>query len=41
MPYVTSNHNYNPYITIPLTPIPELPITNLVIPGLHQQNATL
>ena len=41
MPYFTSNHNYNPYITIPLTPSPEPPIPNLVIPGLHRQNATL
>ena len=41
MPYFTFNHNYNPYITIPLTPSPEQPIPNLVIPGLYRQNATL
>ena len=41
IPYFSSNHNYNPYITIPLTPSPEQPIPNLVIPGLHRQNATL
>ena len=37
----TGNHNYNPYITIPLTPSPEPPVPDLVIPGLHRQNATL
>ena len=41
IPYFTSNHNYNPYITIPLTPSPEPPVPNLVIPGLHRQHATL
>ena len=41
MLYFSSNHNYNPYITIPLTLSPEPPVPNLVIPGLHQQNATL
>ena len=41
MPYFSSNHNYNPYITIPLTPSPEPPVPNLVIPGLQQPNATL
>ena len=41
MPYFSSNHNYNPYITILLTPSPEPPVPNLVIPGLHRQNATL
>ena len=41
MPYFTSNHNYNPYITTPLTLDPELPAPNLVIPGLHRQNAIL
>ena len=41
MPYFTFNHNYNPYITIPITPSPEPPAPNLVIQGLHRQNATL
>ena len=41
MPYFTSNCNYNPYLTIPLTPSPELPEPDLVIPGCHRQNATL
>ena len=41
MPYFSSNHNYNPYITIPITPSPEPPVLNLVIPGLHWQNPTL
>ena len=43
MPYFTSNHNYNPlaYITVSLTPTPEPPIPNIVIPGLYRQNATL
>ena len=41
MPYFSSNCNYNPYLTIPLTPSPEPTVRNLVIPELHQQNATL
>ena len=41
MPYFASNHNYNPYIKIPLAPSPEPPVPNLVIPELHRQNATL
>ena len=41
MPYFSSNHNYDPYITIPLTPSPEPQVPNLVIPELHRQNATL
>ena len=41
MPYFTSNYNYNPYLTIPLTPSPELPAPEIVIPGLRCQNATL
>ena len=41
MPYFSSNCNYNPYLTIPLTPSPEPTVPNLVISGLHRQNATL
>ena len=41
IPYFSSNHNYDPYITIPLTRSPEPSIPNLVIPVLHRQNATL
>ena len=41
MPCFTSNHNYNPYITTPLTPIGYLNPPNFVIPELRRQNATL
>ena len=41
MPYFTSNHNYNPYTTTPLTPISYLNPPNIDIPELRWQNATL
>ena len=36
MPYFSSNCNYNPYLTIPLTSSPEPTIPSLVIPRLHR-----
>ena len=41
MSYFTSNYNYNPYLTIPLTPSPDLPIPDIIIPGLRRQNTIL
>ena len=38
MPYFSSNCNYNPYITIPITPSPE---SEPIIPILHRENATI
>ena len=41
MPYFSSNYNYNPYITTPVTPIGYLNPPQFVIPELRRQNTTL
>ena len=38
MPYFSSNYNYNPYLTIPITPSPE---PEPIIPILYRENATI
>ena len=40
MPNFTSNHNYNPYITTPVTPIGYLNPPQFAIPVLRRRNAT-